>query len=76
LHSSRLLGALSIFLVILLVVPALASSVSAWFVREDPLMPSLASVTVEPRLFKIALIDDRHNTASNAYKLPRGLFVW
>jgi len=76
LHSSRTLGTLSTLLIFLLVVPTLASPVSAWFVREDTLMPSLASVTVEPRLFKVALIDDRHNTASNAYKLPRGLFVW
>jgi hypothetical protein len=48
LHSSKLLGTLSIFLVILLVAPTLASPVSAWFVREDPLKSALASIASEP----------------------------
>jgi len=47
-HSSKALGTLSILLVVLLVAPSLASPVSAWFVREDPLKSSLASLPDEP----------------------------
>jgi hypothetical protein len=48
LPSSRLLGTLSLFIVALLIIPTLASPVSACLNRGDPLKRSLASLASEP----------------------------